>query len=333
MGRSSGNPEQAQQASAQFLKIKEEAGKHFKQALFYLTDNRKDAARQEFDYSVEAFLISTVDVQRNEGLSQCFNLLIESINRLEIPTEANPNIRTLSDICGWNIDPKLADEISKINDKKPTRTRIANGKNQSQTESDFEGFTNQQFSNSPLDELSKLRLDQNKNTVPVPAKTQNNVMVVKAQQGDTVETLAKRHGANAVEIAKFNGLFVNSKLGNGREIRIPTDKPVSSDTFSYNAPKPKIIDNSGTPPPTQLKNGTVPSVMNWFNEYANDPYSLKVVRWGKVRETYVNEYKVWAVCVKFRAKNSYNAYVLSSMNFYFSKGKVISTKQITDCLD
>jgi membrane-bound lytic murein transglycosylase D len=55
-----------------------------------------------------------------------------------------------------------------------------------------------------------------------PTVAQNNITVVKAQSGDTVESLAKRHGANPVEVAKFNGLFVNSKLNNGREIRIPT---------------------------------------------------------------------------------------------------------------
>ncbi len=48
----------------------------------------------------------------------------------------------------------------------------------------------------------------------------SNVKVVKAQSGDTVATLAKRNGANPVEVAKFNGLLVNSKLGAGREIRI-----------------------------------------------------------------------------------------------------------------
>ena len=50
----------------------------------------------------------------------------------------------------------------------------------------------------------------------------NNVRVVKAQSGDTVETVATRHGADAVEVAKFNGLLPTSKLPTGREIRIPT---------------------------------------------------------------------------------------------------------------
>ncbi|MEZ5426432.1 MAG: transglycosylase SLT domain-containing protein [Pyrinomonadaceae bacterium] len=50
-----------------------------------------------------------------------------------------------------------------------------------------------------------------------------NVKIVKAQRtGETVEEVARRHGADPVEVAKFNGLFTNSKLTAGREIKIPT---------------------------------------------------------------------------------------------------------------
>ena len=59
-------------------------------------------------------------------------------------------------------------------------------------------------------------------TTPVTAPAQTSgVKVVKAQSGDTVSKLAARYGANATEVAKFNGLLVNSVLGAGREIRIP----------------------------------------------------------------------------------------------------------------
>lgn len=45
--------------------------------------------------------------------------------------------------------------------------------------------------------------------------------VVRAQAGDTVTKLAQRVGANAVEVAKINGLLPNSVLGAGREIKVP----------------------------------------------------------------------------------------------------------------
>jgi LysM repeat protein len=53
----------------------------------------------------------------------------------------------------------------------------------------------------------------------------NGVKVVKAKAGDTVQKLAERNGANATEVAKFNGLLPNSVLGAGREIKIPTTTP------------------------------------------------------------------------------------------------------------
>ncbi len=54
------------------------------------------------------------------------------------------------------------------------------------------------------------------------APTNSGVRVVKALNGDTVEKLAVREGASAVEVAKYNGLFTSSKLNAGREIKIPS---------------------------------------------------------------------------------------------------------------
>jgi membrane-bound lytic murein transglycosylase D len=45
--------------------------------------------------------------------------------------------------------------------------------------------------------------------------------VVKAQRGETVRRIAERNGADATEVAKFNGLLPNSVLPAGREIKIP----------------------------------------------------------------------------------------------------------------
>ena len=58
-------------------------------------------------------------------------------------------------------------------------------------------------------------------TNPALAGPPSNVKVVKAQAGDTVSKVASRHGADPVEVAKYNGLLPNSVLGSGREIKIP----------------------------------------------------------------------------------------------------------------
>jgi membrane-bound lytic murein transglycosylase D len=57
-------------------------------------------------------------------------------------------------------------------------------------------------------------------SVPTPMKSA--VRIVKAQNGDTVAKIALRYGASPVEVAKFNGLFPESQLPAGREIRIPS---------------------------------------------------------------------------------------------------------------
>jgi LysM repeat protein len=61
-------------------------------------------------------------------------------------------------------------------------------------------------------------------TTPIPTApiTPSGVRVVKAQSGDTVAKLAARVGVSAVEVAKFNGLFPDSVLSAGREIKIPS---------------------------------------------------------------------------------------------------------------
>jgi LysM repeat protein len=60
-------------------------------------------------------------------------------------------------------------------------------------------------------------------TTPSAATQASNVRVLKAQAGDTVAKVAQRAGANATEVAKFNGLLPNSVLPAGREIKIPAN--------------------------------------------------------------------------------------------------------------
>lgn len=58
-------------------------------------------------------------------------------------------------------------------------------------------------------------------TAVKPSMTVSGIRVVKARSGETVEKLARRFGVEPVDVAKLNGLYVNSRLNAGREIRIP----------------------------------------------------------------------------------------------------------------
>lgn len=57
---------------------------------------------------------------------------------------------------------------------------------------------------------------------PTAPTATGSVRVVKAQGGETVAKLAARVGASPAEVAKFNGLFPDSVLSAGREIKIPS---------------------------------------------------------------------------------------------------------------
>ena len=171
---------------------------------------------------------------------------------------------------------------------------------------------------------------------------ERNIRVVKAQSGDTVNKLAQRYGANATEIAKFNGLLPRSVLSAGREIRIPNAgsglqkesqisrsvKPIQPNKYPiYNKPSPVFNAKLLGVKPTQIANGKVSIVMSYFNEFFHDPYSMRFVRWSKVEKGYHLGVPYWSVYVKYRAKNSFGAYVLSEMIFYIKNNKVIATKK------
>jgi hypothetical protein len=54
------------------------------------------------------------------------------------------------------------------------------------------------------------------------------MMKVKARSGDTPARLAGIHSVSAEEIAKMNGVGVNSEFQAGQEVRIPKAAPSSS---------------------------------------------------------------------------------------------------------
>lgn len=213
-GRNSGKPEQALQAEAQVLKITDDAGRYFKQGLFHLQDNRRSEAREDFDKSVEVFLISGVDVQRNQTLRECYSQLIETVYRMEFPNNQVPQIRSLSGTCGWNIDAKLADEIARKSQNQTnssdksldglTAASVVGGQTDAQS-----GFTEQSFEASPLDELSKLELNQEETNIDTP-EAQQQYQLIK------VAVANKSLGFNFQDHAMIQQ-FINYYRGRGRK--------------------------------------------------------------------------------------------------------------------
>ncbi|HVE58464.1 MAG TPA: transglycosylase SLT domain-containing protein [Pyrinomonadaceae bacterium] len=168
-GRNNTKPVQAEQAEARIQQVTSDSGRYFKQGLLNLQDNRRPQARDDFDKSVEVFLMSGINLTSNNNAKSrdCYNQLIETVYRMEFPTQAQvPQIRALSATCGWTIDNDLADKVAKLVLTAPIQQTPANNNsliasalpNVNQSNDATTGFTEQKFEPSPLDDLAKLEL-------------------------------------------------------------------------------------------------------------------------------------------------------------------------------
>jgi membrane-bound lytic murein transglycosylase D len=163
------------QAEARINKVTGDAGIAFKQGLFYLKDNRRQQAGEDFNKSVEVFLMSGINLtsRDNSKARDCYNQLIETVYRIEFPSDAQlPQIRSLSATCGWNIDNQLADDVAKLvrpsANKPVSDSSMVAAAASSTTAPNAEaqiGFNEQKFEVSPLDELAKLELTQEEQQV------------------------------------------------------------------------------------------------------------------------------------------------------------------------
>ncbi len=156
---------------AKINKILQDSGNSFKEGLLNLQDNRRPQAREKFDKSIEVFLMSNVNVRSNAKLQNCYNQLVETIYRIEFPSmQQQPQIKSLTMTCGWDVKSELADNIVKMTQtvQNPTsavaNTAASNEKELiksafgNQPDVPQSGFVAQEYVPSPLDELSKLEL-------------------------------------------------------------------------------------------------------------------------------------------------------------------------------
>jgi len=161
-------PAAVQQAQEAVRKVLDDSSRSFKEGMVAFKENRRSDSGTAFDRSVETFLMSTLDIQRDATLQACYNQLIETVYRLEFPSAAQPpQIRSLSATCTWrwtDDDMKLSDEVAAIaRTVKPvaSSTQVAKGGAPAGTADavgKLVGFNHQGFEPSPLDELSKLEL-------------------------------------------------------------------------------------------------------------------------------------------------------------------------------
>src|SRR5688500_17272752 len=172
-----GQTPEVEQAKAQVNKVLEDSGRHFRDGLSAYKANQRSESGAKFDKSVEIFLYSTLNIQKDQKLQSCYSQLIETIYLMEFPSEAKPpQLRMLSASCGWrwnDEDFKLADEVSAM--MKPAAKKnesailaSAAGKSGGASSEAIVGFISREFEPSPLDELSKLELTTDEQQIDSP---------------------------------------------------------------------------------------------------------------------------------------------------------------------
>ncbi len=179
-GRNNAKPDQVASAEQRIDQITNESGRSFKKGLLYLLDRRSSEARVEFDKSVEVFLISGINVQRNRKLSECYNQLIETVYRMEFPSTQQPaNLRSLSTVCEWDISHEMAGNVAKLILYGPEPDGAPSGESIAGMDADDiqVGFAEQKFEPSPLDELAKLELNEDEINVDTPEAQQEYELI------------------------------------------------------------------------------------------------------------------------------------------------------------
>lgn len=120
--------------------ISKQSQEHFQNGVAALNAGRRSEAKSAFDQSIKVFFAAKIDVRKVPRLSDCVEILIETIYRIEFPEPGQrPDSSSLSAACGW-------------------RGSAIAGLYARSEESLEKGFSSQSFEPSPLDELSKLQL-------------------------------------------------------------------------------------------------------------------------------------------------------------------------------
>ncbi|MBK6723381.1 MAG: transglycosylase SLT domain-containing protein [Acidobacteria bacterium] len=217
--RSSNDTSTAEVAKAQdaVRKILDESGNAFKEGIAaYVGDNRP-LAGERFDRSIEVFLLSTVNIQREAKLQNCYNQLVETNYSIEFPTDHQlPQVRSLAMTCGWNIDNSISDSIAlkaKAINAKPMGPVLPNTVASNATPDNRGpqvGFNSQEFEPSPLDELSKLELTQEEKQIDTNPVAQQQYQYIQ-------QAVANKSLGFSFQVHPMIQQFINYYRGRGQK--------------------------------------------------------------------------------------------------------------------
>lgn len=158
------------QARLAVNKVLLDSGISFREGLLAYEDKRLSDAGEKFNRSLEVFIYSNLNIQRDPKLQGCYNQLVETIYRIEFPSGRTPEVKELTQTCNWNnlgaalnIDNNLADRIANLTKTQivrptsPSSTTIA-ANTTSVPNTAKAGFNSQEFEPAIGDELARLEL-------------------------------------------------------------------------------------------------------------------------------------------------------------------------------
>jgi membrane-bound lytic murein transglycosylase D len=193
--------------------VTEKAGANFKEGLIALKDNLRPQAREKFDKAMEIFLMSTLNVQRNPKLQNCYNQLVDTIYLIEFPiSQKPPQIKTLSTTCGWNVNDQLASDVAKLvltAPLNPTGDNPLIASKSATTTNLQQGFTEQKYEPAIGDELARLEL------TPDEQQIENNP-VAQQQYQYAVYAVSNKSLGFSFQVHPMIQQYVNYYQGRGR---------------------------------------------------------------------------------------------------------------------
>src|SRR5213080_2245714 len=146
-------PNEVQRAEPRVDQVIERAEAYFKQGKLNLEDNKRDAARSDFDKAVDEILMSGMDVRANQKLQKFYLELVERIYREEVPVlQQQPQQTAAPVVVAQDAATANSDKVEQVAKlQQPKQVQI--------------GFRQQTFEPSSLDALSKLILTETEKKV------------------------------------------------------------------------------------------------------------------------------------------------------------------------
>lgn len=149
-------PSEIEREDPRVSKIIESAENHFKLGELNLKDQKRQAAREEFDKAVDSVLESGMDVRSNPRLNRYYVELVERVYRYEVPQNI-PAARPAQNGATFQT-------VAQTDAQQPAAPVEV-------------GFVEQKFEPSPLDDLRNLKLDEKEADVSADdvAKLENEI--------------------------------------------------------------------------------------------------------------------------------------------------------------